>query len=86
MYLILLKTSKNRRNRDIEIELLLKGRLGSKKFASYEIPTEINTVENCTQNLPFRHFIFKFFFFFGLFAFRLVLFFLKSVTLKPGLY
>ena len=84
MYLILLKTRKNRRNRDIEIELFLKGRLGSKKFASYEIPTEINTVENCTQNLLFRHFIFKCFF--GLFAFRLVLFFLKSVTLKPGLY
>ena len=62
MYLILLKTLKNGRSRDIEIELFLKGRLGNKKSASHEIPTEINTVENCTQNLLCRRFIFKFFF------------------------
>lgn len=81
MYLILLKTLKNGRSRDIEIELFLKGRLGNKKSASHEIPTEINTVENCTQNLLCRRFIFKFFFGGGgLFGFCLVLFFLKSVT------
>ena len=40
-------------NRKLKSEY--KGILGSKKSAKYEIPTELNTVENYTQHLLFSH-------------------------------
>ena len=45
-----------------KLNLSRKGYLGRKKSAKYEIPTEMNTVENYTQHLPFSR-INRFFFF-----------------------
>ena len=70
MYPILHKTLINLENRDRKIDLMcIKWCLGSKITSAsyYEIPREMNAVENWTQNLSFGHF-------------NSPLFFLKFVT------
>ena len=47
-------------NRNRKFDLCIKGCLGSKKSASYEIPRALNTVENLNQHLLFKHFKFMF--------------------------
>ena len=50
------KSRINRGNRDRKFDSYKRMLRKQKNFASYEIPTEINTVENCTQQLPFHIF------------------------------
>jgi len=51
----------------------VKGCLGSKKSALYDIPREMNSVQNLTQRLPFGHM-------------KPACFFLKLASKKPGFH